>query len=176
MLARREFLQRATTILIISLLPVPSFCVPPFEQISQSVGGAIRGTLNASGRPFADAEIILQSFANEKCAKLFEDKKPTPAKIARLNACSKDLPSIRPNPEGAFKFENLPPAWYALRFLWNINPRPSTAPLAITVGRFVVMYAGFKDESGRYDTMTQGRPFYFSGKTDFVIEFDYRKE
>jgi hypothetical protein len=131
----------------------------------------VKGGLMDQGKPISDAEIILQSFEDEKCAKLFLDKKPNAKKVAKLQACTKDQPPIRPNDEGAFEFDDLSPGWYNLRFLWNIREKPSQWISMTKDQQFAILYAGHKDETGRYDTMAQSRPFEFSGKQDVVIRF-----
>jgi hypothetical protein len=35
------------------------------------------------------------------------------------------------------------------------------------------MYAGYKDSSGKYDTMAQDSPFYFTGKEDAIRDCDF---
>lgn len=173
MLERRAFLQRASITLMVALI----IGLSVRDTRGQSLGNTetkIRGTLKASSKPITDAELIIQHFADEKCAKLLEEKKPTPDKIARMEACSEDLIPIRPDASGSFEFVNLKPGWYALRFLWNIEPKPKPGTI-VRVDRFVLVYAGYRDNSGRYDTFVQGRPFHYSGKADVVIHFEYPK-
>src|SRR5260370_40827767 len=38
--------------------------------------------------------------------------------------------------------------------------------------RWTVIYAAHNDTNGRYDTMAQDRPFYFSAKEDMTRDFD----
>jgi len=137
---------------------------------------AIQGTLRHGSEPIVQADIFLQFFADEKCAKMFD--KGDHAKLSRkaaeqLGRCAPDAASIRVGPDGRFIFTNLSPGWYAVRFLWEIQPKPN--PMApFTRSGFLIVYAGYKDHSGRYDTMAQGRPFFFNGDKSVTFEFDDR--
>lgn len=122
-----------------------------------------------------DARIILQSFQDEKCAKLFLSKKYSEENAKKLQSCSHELPPTTSDKEGRYQFTNIPAGWYALLVLWNMNEKPNAAMAIFQKGEFIINYSEDKDTSGRYDAMAQSRPFYFSGTESLFKDFDYRK-
>jgi tetratricopeptide (TPR) repeat protein len=135
---------------------------------------AIRGTLlRAGGVPIADAEVTLQVFRDEACAKLFDLKSSSPEDASKLSKCSRDLFTVQSNEKGEYVFAGVQAGWYAVRFLWNIEPKPSSGPSADHIGGFLVVYAAQKDVSGRYDTLSQGPAFHFDAALDYVANFKY---
>ena len=144
--------------------PAPNSSVPP----------AIRGTLLRAGTvPIAGAQVILQVFNDEACAKLFDRRSDSPEDSGKLAKCSRDLFTVYSNEKGEFVFAGVQAGWYAVRFLWNIEPKPSTGPSADHIAGFLVLYAAQKDVSGRYDTLSQGPAFQFDAAQDYRIEFKY---
>src|SRR5882724_1224471 len=129
---------------------------------SQNSPSAIRGTLSDNGRPIAEATIFLQSFDDETCAKLFTTGKEDRKSASKLESCMHDVSSAPPDAAGSYKFAALRAGWYAVHFLWNIGKKPSPSMSSFNQGRWTVMYAGHKDSTGRYDSMAQDTPFYFS--------------
>ena len=135
---------------------------------------AIRGTLlRGSGAPIVGAEVTLQVFSDEDCAKLFDAGSDSPEIAAKLRKCSRDLFTEPSNDKGEFAFTGVQAGWYAVRFLWNIEPKPSTGPSADHVSGFSVVYAAQKDVSGRYDTLSQGPVFHFDAAQDYRADFKY---
>lgn len=144
--------------------PVPENSEPP----------AIRGTLlHAGGAPITGAQVTLQVFDDEACAKLLDLRSSSPEDAARLSKCSRDLFTVPSNDRGEFAFAGVQPGWYAVRFLWNIEPKPSKGPSADHIEGFLVVYAAQKDVSGRYDTLSQGAAFLFDAAQDHRIQFKY---
>jgi len=134
----------------------------------------IRGTLLRPGRiPIAGAQVVLQMFNDEACAKLFDLPRTSPEDAARLAKCSRDLFTVETDENGKFAFAGVQAGWYAVRFLWTIEPKPSTGPSADHISGFLVVYAAQKDASGRYDTLSQGPAFHFTAERDYTIEFKY---
>ena len=146
--------------------------VPESVQISTTDSpGRVRGRLRDTDGPIKDADIYLQYFEDEKCTKLLftrgaYDKKEGDKLESRLNSCSRDLPPTKPDEQGRYEFRGLKPGWYALRFLWNISQKPKDALTFFEQKGFVVGYYAEKDIQKKYDSMAQGKPFYFSGKED----------
>jgi tetratricopeptide (TPR) repeat protein len=139
-----------------------------------SASPAIRGTLlRADGAAIAGAEVTLQSFRDEACAKLFDLRSDSPEASAKLSRCSQDLFAEQTNEKGEFAFVGVQAGWYAVRFLWNIEPKPTSGPSADHVGGFLVVYAAQKDVSGRYDTLSQGPAFHFEAVQDYRTDFKY---
>jgi hypothetical protein len=136
---------------------------------AQNPSSAIRGTLSDSGTPIAEATIFLQLFDDESCAKLFVAGKEDRKSVKKLESCMHDVSTTSPDAAGNYKFPHVKPGWYALHFLWNIRKKPGQP--TFTQGRWTVMYAGHKDSTGRYDTMAQAIPFYFSAKEDLTRHF-----
>ena len=150
--------------------------VPELVQISTTdLPGRVRGTLRDTDGPIKDADIYLQYFEEEKCAKLFasipHDHKERDKLVKRLKSCSLDLPPTKPDEQGRYEFRGLKPGWYALRFLWNISQKPKEALTFFEQNGFVVGYYVGKDLQKKYDSMAQGKPFYFSGKEDGEINY-----
>ncbi len=83
-----------------------------------------------------------------------------------------DVTTALPDSRGDYEFTGLKPGWYAVHFLWNISEKPSPSQSLFKEGRWGVVYAGRKDSSGKYDTMAQGFPFYYSGKDDAAMDFE----
>ncbi|HEX8141297.1 MAG TPA: hypothetical protein VF553_01800 [Pyrinomonadaceae bacterium] len=135
----------------------------------------ISGQLSDLNGNITDARIILQSFQDEKCAKLFSSKKYSEENGRKLQACSRELPPITPDKEGRYQFTNVPAGWYVLLVLWNMNQKPHATVAMFQKGEFIINYSEDKDASGKYDAMAQGQPFYFSGTERLVKDFDYRK-
>jgi hypothetical protein len=135
---------------------------------------AIRGRLlRAGSAPIVGAQVVLQVFNDERCAKLFELRSDSPQDTEKLSQCSRDLFSVESNANGEFLFAGLQAGWYAVRFLWNIEPKPSTGPSADHIDGFLVLYAAQKDVSGRFDTLSQGPAFHFDAARDYRIDFKY---
>src|SRR5215467_745098 len=136
----------------------------------QNSAGAIRGTLSEAGAPIAEATVFLQSFDDQTCATLFIPAKEDHKSTSKLQTCMHDVSSASSDASGRYEFANLRAGWYAIHFLWNIGKKPSQS--MFNQGRWTVMYAGQKDSTGRYDTMAQDIPFYFSAKEDAKRDFD----
>lgn len=134
---------------------------------------AIRGRLLHDIAPVAGAQVTLQVFNDEPCAKLFDARSDSPEDAEKLTKCSRDLFTVQSDEEGEFVFSGVQPGWYAVRFLWNIDPKPSAGPSADFISGFLVVYAAQPDVSGRYDTLSQGPAFYFDAVQDHSIEFKY---
>jgi hypothetical protein len=141
---------------------------------AQSPPGAIRGTLKERGSAIIEASVFLQSFDDEKCAKLFESHKGNARSVERLNACMHDMSTTTPDDHGNYSFAGLQPGWYAIHFLWSIREKPSHAPSAFRQGSWGVMYAGHTDSTGKYDTMAQDKPFHVSSTEELTRDFDTR--
>lgn len=135
---------------------------------------AIRGRLLRAGSvAIAGAQVVLQMFDDERCAKLFEIHSESPQDTEKLSQCSRDLFTTESNANGEFVFAGVQAGWYAVRFLWNIEPKPSSGPSADHIDGFLVLYAAQKDASGRYDTLSQGPAFHFDAAKDYRIDFKY---
>jgi Tetratricopeptide repeat len=138
----------------------------------QNSPSVIRGTLSDNGTPIAEATIFLQSFDDETCAKLFTTGKEDPKSAGKLESCMHDVSTSSPDAAGSYKFTDPRAGWYAVHFLWNIGKKPSQSMYSFSQGRWTGMYAGHRDSTGRYDTMAQDTPFYFSAKEDVTRDFD----
>jgi hypothetical protein len=130
---------------------------------------AIAGTLFDKG-PVTNAEIDLQLFQDEKCVKLFVSQKRDARAQRKLENCSRDLSSTHPDAEGRYRFTNLAPGWYAIHFVWSMTEKPAD-PVSFKRGEWVVLYPGYKDNTGKYDAFAQGEPFYVSGDSDVVKDY-----
>jgi tetratricopeptide (TPR) repeat protein len=139
---------------------------------AQDSPSAIRGTLSEAGTPITEATIFLRSFDDETCAKLFTIAKEDRKSAGELESCMHDVGSTSPDTAGSYKFAAPRAGWYAVHFLWNIGKKPSPSMHSFNQGRWTVMYAGHKDSTGRYDSMAQDTPFYFSAKEDMTRDFD----
>jgi hypothetical protein len=137
--------------------------------------GVIAGKLIDVNGPITDAQVILQTFKDEKCVKLFSSKKYSEEEARKLAVCSHELPPIAPDNQGQYQLTNIPAGWYVLLVIWNMNEKPNTSVSMFQKGDFVISYSSAKDSSGKYDGMAQGKPFYFSGRENLVLDFDYRK-
>ena len=136
---------------------------------AQNLRSAIRGTLSEDGTPIAEATIFLQSFDDEMCAKLFTTAKDDQKSASKLESCMHDVSTTSSDAAGNYKFTDPRAGWYAVHFLWNIGKKPSQS--RFNQGQWTVMYAGHKDSTGRYDTMAQDTPFYFSAREDVTRDF-----
>ena len=132
----------------------------------------IRGTLSERGRPIVDATVFLQSFEDERCAKIFASQKASRKAQQKLDRCMHDLSTTISDSQGRYEFTGLKPGWYAVHFLWNISEKPSLANSLFKEGSWGVVYAGHRDSTGKYDTMAQDSPFYYSGKDDAPRDFE----
>jgi len=147
---------------------------PPQAGLDSSSPPAIRGTLlRPGGAAIANAQVTLQAFSDEACAKLFDLRSDSAEDAAKLSRCSRDLFTVQTNEKGEFVFAGIQPGWYAVRFLWNIEPKPSSGPSADHISGFLVVYAAQRDVSGRYDTLSQGPTFHFDAGQDYSISFKY---
>lgn len=129
---------------------------------------AIRGALSEKGKPITEATVFLQSFEDERCANLFLRKRDDSKSAQALQRCMNDENSSSSNDQGQYQFFPKKPGWYAVHFLWNIEAKPSHPMTSFKQGNWVVLFAG----TGKYDTMAQDRPLYFSGEDDIVRNFD----
>lgn len=151
----------------------------PFQEQASGTTGRVLGTLRDVDWPIKDADIYLQRFDDEKCAKLFvkKDYNPYDPKAVdnlkrRIEKCSHDLPRMNPDQQGRYEFHAIKPGWYALRFLWDIHQKPKENYAVWETNGFTVLYYGAKDLQKKYDAMAQGTPFYFSGDKDIQIDYD----
>jgi hypothetical protein len=142
-------------------------CVTLLLQ-AQSSPKVIRGTLQENGKPIRDAAVFLQLLDDEKCAKLFSARKAGWRAEKKLEHCMHDLNTASTDADGYYQFAAPKEGWYAVHFLWDIGKKPTHPETAFVQGRWVVMYAGRKDSSGKYDTMAQDGPFFFNGQVDSV--------
>jgi hypothetical protein len=124
----------------------------------------LRGTLREKGQPIMDAAVFLQSFDDEHCAKIFASQKPSRRLQKKLDRCMHDVSTAVPDS-----------GWYAVHFLWNMSEKPSSAQSLFKEGRWGVIYAGRKDTTGKYDTMAQDFPFYYSGANDAARDFETQR-
>lgn len=136
--------------------------------------GTIRGTLRENGAPIVDATVFLQSFDNEECAKLFGKRNWNQKSVEKLRSCTHDVSTTTVDATGSYRFTDLKAGWYSVHFLWNIAEKPKRFPDSTKEGSWLVMYAGYKDSTGKYDTMAQDVPFNFSGKEDVIRDFSGR--
>jgi hypothetical protein len=132
----------------------------------------LRGALREKGKPIVDAAVFLQSFEDEHCAKIFASQKPSRKSQEKLDRCMHDVTTAVPDSWRYYEFTGLKPGWYAVHYLWNISEKPSPAQSLFKEGHWGVMYAGKKDWTGKYDTMAQDFPFYYSGKEDAARDFE----
>ena len=130
---------------------------------------AVAGTLFDNG-PVTDAEIDLQLLQDEKCVKLFVSKRRDARAQRKLESCSRDLSSTHPDSEGRYRFPNLAPGWYAIHFVWSMTEKPAD-PVTFKRGEWVVLYPGYKDNTGKYDAFAQGEPFFVSGDSEVVRNY-----
>jgi len=138
---------------------------------AQSQPSVIRGTLREKGSPIAEATLFLQSFDDEHCAKLFTSKKRDLKSRTKLDSCMHDVTSVSPDARGYYQFA-VPKGWYAIHFLWNLSEKPKHPETVFKEGQWWIVYAGRKDSTGKYDTMAQDSPLYYSGYEDVVRDFD----
>jgi tetratricopeptide (TPR) repeat protein len=147
----------------------------PMQNSTTDSAGRVMGALRDTDGPIKDADIYLQYFEDEKCAKLFtkapSNRKEANKLMSRLEGCSRDLPPTKPDEQGRYEFRGLKPGWYALRFLWNISQKPKEAQAIFEQNGFGIIYNSAKDIQKKYDSMAQGKPFYFSGKGDIDINY-----
>lgn len=136
----------------------------------QNTPSAIRGKLSDNGTPITDATVFLQSFDDETCAKLFTTGSGDPKSVSKLESCIHDASTKSPDADGSYTFTSSRTGWYAVHFLWNISKKPSQS--TFSQEQWKVMYAGHKDSTGKYDTIAQGIPFYFSAKEDVTRNFE----
>jgi len=145
----------------------------------QGSRGTIRGTLTEKGAPITDATVFLQSFDNEECAKSFMkrswNQKSAQKLQVKLGSCMHPVSTTAVDATGKYEFTDLRAGWYAVHFLWNIAEKPKRFPDVTKEGTWGVMYAGYKDSTGKYDTMAQDRPFYFAGAQDAIRDFSGRQ-
>jgi len=141
--------------------------------MAQEPPSTIRGTLRENGAPIVDASVFLQSFDNEDCAKLFTKKTRNQKLAEKLESCMHVVSTTNVDVTGNYRFTDLKPGWYAVHFLWNIAKKPTRFPDSTKEGSWLVMYAGYKDSTGKYDTMAQDVPFRFSGTEDAIRDFGH---
>jgi hypothetical protein len=140
----------------------------------QSTSTVIRGNLKENGKPISEATVFLQSLDDEKCAKLFSSGKADNRTVRKFGLCVHDLSEASPDASGNYHF-NVPKAgWYAIHFLWNVGEKPRAPQTAFKRGTWSLIYAGYKDTSGRYDAMAQETAFYFGASEDAVHDCDVR--
>jgi len=151
------------------LITLCCLLLPVNSVKAQNSPSTIRGTLSEQGTPIGEATVFLQSFDDETCATLFTTGKEDRQSASKLQACMHDVSTTSSDAAGNYKFTNPRAGWYAVHFLWNIGKKQSQ-PM-FNQGQWRVMYAGHKDSTGRYDTMAQDTPFYFSAAEDVTRDF-----
>lgn len=140
---------------------------------SQTALPLIRGSIKDRGQPIADAAVFLQALDDEHCAKLFRDKNQA-SKLKEMQRCAHEAASTQTDGQGYYQFAETKAGWYLIHFLWNIAGKPRDAESCFKQGNWIVLYARHKDTTGKYDTMAEDRPFYFSATRDTVRNFDNR--
>lgn len=135
---------------------------------AQSSPNMIRGKLRENGTPITEATVFLQALDDEKCVKLFTGRKADRKTEKQLGRCVHDITATFPNGDGNYQFALPKSGWYAVHFLWSIGKKPREPQTVSMQGRWSVLYAGYKDFTGKYDAMAQDSPFFFSAKEDAI--------
>jgi hypothetical protein len=141
---------------------------------AQNSPKVIRGPLQEDGKPIQGAAVFLQSLDDEKCVKLFTAPKTGWRAAKKLEHCLHDLNAASTDADGHYQFVVPKAGWYAVHFLWDIGQKPTHPETAFVQGRWAVRYAGYKDFSGKYDSMAQDGPFFFTGSQDSVRDCELR--
>ena len=135
----------------------------------------VLGTLIGNDGAIVEAEITLETYQDEACVKLAEVTELSDAEKKQLDDCSSDYASTTSNAEGQYRFSEVTPGWYRLRFTWVLNQKPDTfLPIEFKNG-FLIAYYETKTAPITYAALAQGDIFQFSGEEDMVINFDYGK-
>jgi len=130
---------------------------------------SVTGTLFDRG-PITDAEIDLQSLADEHCAKLFASHVKNTEPQQELKKCIQDVASTHSDADGHYRFSDLTPGWYAVNIVWSIAVKP-IGPQTFEQGEWLIISPGYRDKTGKYDAFAQGKPFFLTGETDIVKDF-----
>jgi hypothetical protein len=157
----------ARNLIILCLLALTANAVT-----AQNSSSAIRGALIENRTAISEASVFLQSLDDEACAKVFAASAQDRESAKRLKSCVHDVSTASPDTTGRFEFTNVRAGWYVVHFLWNIGTKPSSSMHMFNQGQWAVMYGGQKDSTGRYDTMAQDAPFYFSATEDAIRNFE----
>jgi hypothetical protein len=131
--------------------------------------------LRENGAPILDATLFLQSFDNKDCAKLFTKKswnqRSLDQQMEKLRSCMHDVNETTVDSTGSYRFTDLRAGWYAIHFLWNPATKPKQFPASTEDGSWRVTYAGYKDSTGKYDSMAQDSPFYLDATKGAIRDF-----
>jgi hypothetical protein len=153
---------RIVTLLVIGILATACARAP-----QSPTTGSITGTLSGAGGPIQNAEVKLQSYADENCAKLSQKDKLSEAEDAQYKQCSRQMSSTISDAQGKYSFPNVADGWYSLNVNWTTNEDPlKSNPMwkPIFLYReegFLVTFIAAKDSSFR--GLAVGEPFRFSG-------------
>jgi hypothetical protein len=135
----------------------------------------VLGTLIGDDGAIVGAEITLETYQDEACVKLAEATELSDAEKKQLDDCSSDYASTTSNAEGQYRFSEVTPGWYKLRFTWVLNQKPDILfPVEFKNG-FLIAYYETKTAPIVYSALALGDIFQFSGEEDMVINFDYGK-
>jgi hypothetical protein len=131
----------------------------------------VSGKLLDPNGPIKEAEVYLNSLKDEKCAKLFSSMEYSERNLQRLKACVINVGPIKPDEDGAYKFTNLKPGYYALVVSWNLKEKFEKPIMAFQKGDFTISYF----EGAKYNAVATGKVFYLSASENATKHFDYTK-
>jgi hypothetical protein len=138
---------------------------------------SVQITLMEQGRPIPGALIVLQQLKDGDCVKIFNSKHPSAKDQKKAESCMTDLPEGNTDVDGKHAYEQLPPGFYDVRFLWSMrNPPAGSRAIACMAEDWGVFYEPGRDHTGKYDAMAQGRPFELKKGEARQISFDYRNQ
>jgi hypothetical protein len=140
---------------------------------SLGAGPVVRTNVARNGNPVERAMVVLQSFADKNCVKLFREKNPKPDTAAKLHACTSDLPAQFSDASGEADFLDLKPGWYAVHVLFLFEPQPSAYQTACRYGDVALMISSHRDTTGKYNAMAQREPFEIKSAEDVKQEFRF---
>jgi len=162
----------AVFLVVVCLTVLLSGCAP---ASTPSTPSTVLGTLIGSDGAIVGAEVTLETYQDEACVKLAKATELSDAEEKQLDDCSSDYASTTSNAEGQYRFPEVVPGWYKLRFKWVLNNKPdSVLPLEFKNG-FLIAYFETKTTPIVYTALAQGDIFQFSGEEDKVINFDLRE-
>jgi len=151
---------------------------PTLTPSPTPVPPTILGELIDTEGAIIGAEITLTSYENEDEVCIEITRSGTTLSIARkeglgLEECitPPDFASTISGTDGQYRFSNISPGWYRMDIVWKLskNPRRQND----FEGDFFILYLVSKKTPKEYSGLAIGHIFYFSGKEDTIINFNY---
>lgn len=139
------------------------------------VAHSISGKIITPRGPVADARVMLLSYPDEACAKLSEKQNRSEEEKKTLSECQKQLPEVKTDGSGEYKFPDVKAGWYRLDMGWRVALKSDLEDGADLTGPYRSYYRRVKDDRDKYGVVAVGHPFQFAAIGDMTDDLIYPK-